>query len=348
MFARWNLHRSPLAPGVPLDGTDTVEGLRQLERLRAASLLNSSNRNAGGQAAPPAQHRRRRYQRYKGPFLEQLSVDDLKNDPRPWSQFSGIPSITAPAGGGGGGGGGIIRSSLQGYTFPASLDLLCERIEENAAFYCTNYLRCLLFILVLTLYLRPIAVLGALVLAVTISFNINTAIEQQRRRLGVGAQGEAAAAANAAAPTTLQSPLGAVLAISTWIAVVYTRCMPIILLGVSIGLVICLLHASLRTSPSELRLRGSSANATANPITLHFQRFNRAAAAPHSYTLGQVLGRQPCPPGCDPRLLFKQVHRTFIELTKAALGLGRRWLVYYLLSAWDTNELLREKQLTED
>jgi hypothetical protein len=128
MFARWNLHRSPLAPGVPLEGTDTVEGLRQLERLRAASLLNNGNRNAtgaGGQAAPPVQHRRRRYQRYKGPFLEQLSVDDLKKYPRPWSQFSGITNVTTPAAGGG----SIYRISVQGYTFPASLDLLCERIE---------------------------------------------------------------------------------------------------------------------------------------------------------------------------------------------------------------------------
>jgi len=130
MFARWNLRRSPLAPGVPLEGTETVDGLRQLERLRAASLLNNGNRNAGGaggQAAAPAQNRRRRYQRYKGPFLEQLSVDDLKKNPRPWSQFSGITNITAPNAGAGAG--AIHRISIQGYTFPASLDLLCERIE---------------------------------------------------------------------------------------------------------------------------------------------------------------------------------------------------------------------------
>jgi len=138
---------------------------------------------------------------------------------------------------------------------------------------------------------------------------------------------------------TSQSPLSAVLAIATWIAVVYTRCMPIIILGLFIGLFLCLLHASLRTSPSELRLRGNNNNtATTNPITLHFQRLHRSAvpAAPHSYTLGQVLGRQLSPPGCDPRLVFKQVHRTFIEFIIATLRLGKRWLMYYLLSAWDT------------
>ena len=132
----WTLQRNPLAPGVPLEGTDTVEGLRTLERLRAASLLNGAgNLNGaaaapGRQPAPPAAYnRRRRYQRYKGPFLEQLSVDDLKKDPRPWSQFSGITTNTNAPPNGGGGNNNLTRISIQGYSFPASLDLLCERIE---------------------------------------------------------------------------------------------------------------------------------------------------------------------------------------------------------------------------
>jgi PRA1 family protein len=227
--------------------------------------------------------------------------------------------------------------SIQLTTFPATTSLLPQ---ENAAFYCTNYLRCLLFILMLTLYLRPIAVVGALVLAITISFNLNTALELQQRRLDAAA----GAAAAAAAPTAPQSPLGAVLAVAAWLAVMYTRCMPIIILGLSIGMLICLLHASLHTSPSELRLRRGNVNHAAatssNPITHHFYRLNRfaaaSAAAPHSYTLGQVLGRQPSPPGCDPRLVFKQLHRTFIEFIIAMAVLGKRWLVYYVLIAWDT------------
>jgi hypothetical protein len=177
------------------------------------------------------------------------------------------------------------------------------------------------------------------VLSVTLSFNINTAIEQQQRRVEAAAGAQQGGDGNAA-PTTSQSPLSAVLAIITWIAVAYTRCMPIIILGLSIGLVLCLFHASLRTSPSELRLRGSNTATATNPITLHFQRFHRsvaaATAAPHSYSLGQVLGRQPSPPGCDPRLVFKQAYRTLIEFIISILRLGRRWLVYYLLSVWDT------------
>jgi hypothetical protein len=130
----WRLQRNALAPGVPLEGTDTVEGLQNLERLRLASLLNNGNpaNGAGGgnrQAAPPAENRRRRYQRYKGPFLEQLSVDDLKKDPRPWSQFSGITSTNTTPAAGGGGGGNTTRFLVQGYTIPASLDLLYERVE---------------------------------------------------------------------------------------------------------------------------------------------------------------------------------------------------------------------------
>lgn len=120
LFGDWRLQRSPLAPSVPLDGTDTVQGLQTLERLRAARLL--PNNATGGppngtrQAPPAPPSRRRRYQRYKGPYLEQLAIDDLKKDPRPWAQFTGVPA----------GDGGPLGSS---YTVPASLDLLCERME---------------------------------------------------------------------------------------------------------------------------------------------------------------------------------------------------------------------------
>ena len=127
LFGEWRLARSPLAPSVPLDGTDTVQGLQTLERLRAARLL-APNGGAGGaptrgrqaaQAAPPS--RRRRYQRYKGPYLEQLALDDLKKDPRPWSQFSGV----------GAGDGAPVALAHGSYTVPASLDLLCERMEVS-------------------------------------------------------------------------------------------------------------------------------------------------------------------------------------------------------------------------
>ena len=112
---------SPLSPGVPLDGTDTVTGLRQLARaaelVRVTGLLDAAGRNGkrgagarwGANPPPPPKHHRppftgapslssppsitkgfapgRRYARYKGPYLESLRPGDLQRPPRPWAEF---------------------------------------------------------------------------------------------------------------------------------------------------------------------------------------------------------------------------------------------------------------------
>ena len=116
----WLLRRSPLSSGVPLEGTDTVQGLRTLERMRMAELLQepspatfASGRGGNG-AAPSSGGWRRRFQRYRGPFIEQLAVEDLKANPKPWAVF--------------------WRGSEGGrwadaYNLPASLDVLHERTE---------------------------------------------------------------------------------------------------------------------------------------------------------------------------------------------------------------------------
>lgn len=118
----WRLRRSPLAPSVPLEGSETVQGLRTLERLLTANLLNGTAdgdgrggaRNGGASSGHELSSRRRRYQRYKGPYLEQLTVDDLKKDPKPWKQFAPVE--------------GWRWTTLE-YSIPATLDLMCERIE---------------------------------------------------------------------------------------------------------------------------------------------------------------------------------------------------------------------------
>lgn len=97
-----------------------VQGLRNLERMRLAELLQeptpatfASGRTANS-SAPSGGGWRRRFQRYRGPFIEQLAVDDLKADPKPWAVF--------------------WRGSQAGgwadaYNLPASLDVLHERTE---------------------------------------------------------------------------------------------------------------------------------------------------------------------------------------------------------------------------
>lgn len=103
-----------------------VQGLRNLERMRLAELLQeptpatfaSGRAGSGAAAGSGGGGWRRRFQRYRGPFIEQLAVEDLKADPKPWAVF--------------------WRGSEAGrwaaaYSLPASLDVLHERTEVRAA-----------------------------------------------------------------------------------------------------------------------------------------------------------------------------------------------------------------------
>lgn len=118
----WRLRRSPLAPSVPLEGSETVQGLRTLERLLTANRAAQNGGTTDGIGTSGAQHgsaadfssRRRRYQRYRGPFLEHLTIDDLKKDPRPWKQFAAVEGS---------------RWTTLDYSIPATLDFMCERVE---------------------------------------------------------------------------------------------------------------------------------------------------------------------------------------------------------------------------
>lgn len=87
MWQPWRLLRSPLSPGVPLEGTDTVQGLRILERQRLAEALQQPADGSGSAAAAAGAGWRRRFQRYRGPYIEQLSTEDLKREPRSWAVF---------------------------------------------------------------------------------------------------------------------------------------------------------------------------------------------------------------------------------------------------------------------
>jgi hypothetical protein len=106
-FSGHALSRSPLSPSVPLDGTDTVRGLRALERL---SLVGGEKAQSGvaHRHTPVIDTGRRHYKRYKGPFLEQLTLEDVQATPKPWGTFMGGPTA---------------------YSLPASMTVLQERLE---------------------------------------------------------------------------------------------------------------------------------------------------------------------------------------------------------------------------
>ena len=118
MWVPWRLERSPLAPAVPLEGSDTVEGLQALERRRLTEALSGGaavGAAAAGRAGAAATGRRA-FQRYRGPFIDQLSIEDLKAAPKSWALFWR---------------GGERASAADAYSLPASLAVLHERTEAS-------------------------------------------------------------------------------------------------------------------------------------------------------------------------------------------------------------------------
>ena len=189
-------------------------------------------------------------------------------------------------------------------------------------FYAANYLRLMLFLLMLTLYLRPIAVIGAMALAITTYYNI-TAITQRHQQQHANEQQS-------------NGTLGPALAAATWIVVVFTKCVPILLLGLCIGCIAVLVHASLRPSPSEQRTY------TATPLLASVGGGNgrgRRRSPPLSYVLRDVLfaHRYTINPqeGIDPRLVFRQLWDAGGRWAAYKTTQLRRWTVYYGLAALD-------------
>ncbi|KAI3432223.1 hypothetical protein D9Q98_003785 [Chlorella vulgaris] len=339
----WFLRRSPLLTSVPLEGTDTVPGLRTLERLRMAELLHAppeaappvrggafrafrSFRGGGGGtavAAPAAGDWQRCYQRYRGPFIEQLGVDELQQAPKNWDVFWK----------------GSDKGQLAAaYNLPASIAVLRERIEENLVTFLPNYLRVAAGVLLATFYLRPRALLGAA--AVLYSMYRSAAIAYRRQQQEAAA---AAAAANRGVPARQtrtvaaaaaagegeaaadpnEQVVTAALTVVTWLLVAYTRCLPILLLGCAASLVAVLLHCALRRSPSELRLKGRQLL---------------------GFTWQQVLGREPAPPGYDPRALLRELAAEARVAAARSWRQGCRYCRYYALTAMDRVQAVFSRQ----
>ncbi len=159
-------------------------------------------------------------------------------------------------------------------------------LQENFVSFLPNYLRLAAAVLLATFYLRPKALLGAAALAVSLYRSISRALERQAadaaaaqiggRARGGSARGPAAAAAGAAggaAADPNEQLITAGLTVVTWVLVAYTRCMPVLLLGMVASLVAVLAHCGLRRAPSEYRYKGRQ---------------------PLGFTLRQLLGQGAC------------------------------------------------------
>lgn len=162
-------------------------------------------------------------------------------------------------------------------------------------YYAGNYMRVSLVILVLMTYLRPRSIVGIVVLAYTMYSNYSNMVA-------------AAALGESRREETNSNSNNRTLAMGllTWVAMIYSKCMPIISLALLVSLGGVMLHASLRRAPSEMRYKGRR---------------------PISYSFESVVRGLPR----DSR----RVYRELVSETGAYvlhLGVaGKRWLTYYVL-----------------
>lgn len=158
------------------------------------------------------------------------------------------------------------------------------------------------------MYLRPRAVIGVIALCISIGLQLRRVMGHQRTgRENMRANASTMAPETPTEISRLQGPTSTIVALLTWILVAYSRCIPILLLGVSVASLAIIMHAGTRQAPSEDRYRGR-------------EKFN--------YSLGEVLGWRSVAPNSDPRLVFKQVWSTLIAFCKVFALAARRW-------AWD-------------
>ena len=141
MFSSAAFRKSPLSISVPLDGTETVPGLAKLlQRRRVDALEERLGLPRGmiclckvcgfkskliaypmplmpcGNGAGGPQPTRR----YKGPYVSEMTMDSLKQSPKPWPAFFM---------------GDNKGTSRAPYNLPADTTMLLDRLEENLVFF---------------------------------------------------------------------------------------------------------------------------------------------------------------------------------------------------------------------
>ena len=115
------MKRSPMLLTVPTGGTDTVEGLGPMAYSQDSGVAHDEARIATKlRTAPPQQHSRSFYRRYKGPYLDSLTKDSWKRPPKSWRHFLY----------------GMTSESV--YNVPEDTEHMQERMEENLVRYLVS------------------------------------------------------------------------------------------------------------------------------------------------------------------------------------------------------------------
>lgn len=145
--------------------------------------------------------------------------------------------------------------------------------------YLPNYLRVALAILLLVMYLRPVALFGTAAVAVNVFVHTRRTLRRQLR------QQQAGLPHRRSESDAQDTPMAILSTLATWLLVAYTRCFSLIALAALLSAFTILLHAAGRKALSESRYRGKT---------------------PLGYRLEQVLGLAPVNQGQDPFLVFRQ------------------------------------------
>lgn len=124
---------SPLCPSVPLDGSETVLGLRDLDKhhratKEAEALAERSKQTSSVQQRSRPQSRSQ-HRRYQGPYIHQLTLQDLRRQPQDWQHFIGMESHSGPC-----------TSWAASFNVPEHVNMLAERLEENLIHFLVSTL----------------------------------------------------------------------------------------------------------------------------------------------------------------------------------------------------------------
>lgn len=144
-------------------------------------------------------------------------------------------------------------------------------------------------------YLRPKSIVGIILIAYNIYSSYDLLVASQPGVVGADARQK-----NAGSNRTI------FMAGVTWLAMVYSKCIPIISLALLVSLFVIMLHASLRRASSEGRYRGRK---------------------PISYSFDSVLRGLPR----DSRTVFVELLSEMKLFIMGVVVSGKRWSTYYVL-----------------
>jgi hypothetical protein len=315
-FSRLNqYYRSPshsLAATVPLDGTDTVEGLRSLERKQLSRLLESG----GDGFWTNCQNRRRHYRLFKGPNIETVTVDDLQKHPSPWVDFLHTKDKS---------------TFYNAYNIPANINILQERIEDNLVTFLPNYLRMFLIIFLLTFYLKPKALIGAIAICINVYVNRNAFFVSQQQQPSTQAPRQHIPSPSQQQQQQQQQPhINPTVAIICSIIAMVTNCLPTTILATLLSTLFILLHASITRSPSDLHHHHHRSN-----IKNRGRKSSISTAEPLGWSLSQVILKNDNNDN-DTRLLFKQLGSMVWNGVRYRVRWAGGWMRYHVTSLWES------------